>query len=45
VSGGLGSGVSRVSMSPESICIEPAGWPAAVCAIDRTSVKRSAIAA
>jgi len=32
-------------MSPESICIEPAGWPPAVWAIERTSVNRSAIAA
>ena len=32
-------------MSPESICIEPAGWPGAVCIIDRTVVILSARAA
>jgi hypothetical protein len=32
-------------MSPESICIDPAGCPPAVCDIERSTVNRSAIAA
>ena len=44
-SGYFGFGLSCVAMSPESICIEPAGWPGAVCIIDRTVVILSARAA
>ena len=32
-----------VAMSPESICIEPAGWPPAFWFIERTIVNLSAI--